>query len=84
MVEEQGNLEAHAILMIIDTVQCESCYFKCRQELFGVSDEVKKQALKNLAKRPSILTTSVIGFFKLESRKGKQLVAAKQIVSQGA
>ena len=66
-VKEQGNLEAHAILMITDAVQCKSCYncgtpghtyCKCGLVFPGVFDEVKKLVLKNIINCVEKLTTS--------------------------
>ena len=63
MVQEQGNAEAHEILRITDTVQCESrynyatsehTYCKCGLILPGASDEVQKQVLKNMT--PNCIT----------------------------
>ena len=51
IVEEQGNLEAHEIVLVADAVQNKSCYkyatprhtyCKCGLVLPGASDEVKK------------------------------------------
>ena len=84
---EQGNLAAHEILMITDTVQCRACckyaalrHANCesRRILLGASDDVKKQVLKNAINWFIVLTTSAFFFFwKRDRPEGKQLVAAK-------
>ena len=75
LFEEQGNLEAHEILMITDTVQCKSyynhttsghTYCNC-----GFILLVKKQVLKNVMNCFSILTTSAFSFQNRKSPEGK-------------
>ena len=72
MAKEQGNLEAHAILMITHTVRCKLCYNYATSSvhtycnfgfvLLAVSDEVKKQVLKNVINCFSMLTSSALVF----------------------
>ena len=63
IVEEQGNLEAHEIPRITDTIQCTS-FLQLRNSLFlGASDEVKIQVRENVincSKAPICITRRVI------------------------
>ena len=85
IVEEQGSLEAHDILMITNTVQCKSCYqlrnfrntsCECGLIFHEARKEVKKQVLKNVINCFSVPRTTAF-VFKTGKPRGKQLLAAK-------
>ena len=68
---EHGHLEVHEIFMTTDAVQCRSCtvcvtlghtHCECGLILFGASQEVKKQVLKNVINCFHILTTGAFAF----------------------
>ena len=83
-VKEQGNFDAHEILMITDTAQCRSCHnyvtvghHLATVELFFL-EQVKK--LRNKVSRTSsncfnMFTTSALAFKTGKPRGGQQLVA---------
>ena len=74
-VKEQGNIEAHGILMITDAVQCSSCHNDATPE-HGPSEEVKKKSQE----RHQLLQSHnkrICFFFNLNVQREKQVLAPK-------
>ena len=79
-VKEQGNIEAHGILMITDAVQCSLCrndatlghtFCKCGLKLLGPSEEVKKKFSRTSSIASIFSQQAHLFFFNLKVQREK-------------